>query len=353
MKALIYSLFAVAALFVKRTVNTVKSLLENSILNSQTGSFQITEAFVEGFKNNIYMLAQQKEARLFGKSRMESQNSKVDFYERIGVAEGQEVTERHGDTPINNTPHSRRAVTLSDYDYGDLIDKFDRVRLLIEPQNAYVQAAVMYLNRVKDDIFISAALGNARSGEDGETLVSLPDTQRIVALDAVGSSATLTNLNVDTLRRVNKKFDDADIEDDAMRMFAFTGSQKQSLLSETEVTSSDFASVKALVMGQVDTFLGFKFVRSERLPVTADAEDYDETTGELDDGSGGQSISAGARRCFAWIEDGMLSSVGINLDAQVYPRPDKKMSTQIYVCQSIGAVRMEEEKIVEVLCTES
>lgn len=319
-----------------------------TIMN-QRGSFEITEAFVEGFKNNIYMLSQQKEARLFGRSRVESQNSKTDFYERIGIAEGQEVTERHGDTPINNTPHSRRAVTLSDFDYGDLIDNFDRVRLLIEPQNAYVMAAVAYLNRKKDDIFISAALGNARSGEDGETLTALPDAQRIVALNS--ALTTLTNLNVDTLRRTNKVFDDADVEDDAMRYFAFTGSQKQSLLSETEVTSSDFASVKALVEGRIDTFLGFKFVRTERLPVTAAIVAYDASNGVVG-GAADANVAAGARRCFAWIEDGMLSSMGINLKANVAPRPDKKWSTQIYVCQSVGAVRMEEVKVVEVLCTE-
>lgn len=320
----------------------------SAILNEK-GSFEITEAFVEGFKNNIYMLSQQKEARLFGKSRVESQNSKTDFYERIGIAEGQEVTERHGDTPINNTPHSRRAVTLSDYDYGDLIDNFDRVRLLIEPQNAYVMAAVAYLNRSKDDVFISAALGNARSGQDGETLTALPDAQRLVALSAVGG--TLSNLNVDTLRRVNKVFDDADVEDDSMRYFAYTGSQKQSLLSETEVTSSDFASVKALVMGQVDTFLGFKFVRTERLPVTAAIVAYDDGTGIVG-GAADANVAAGARRCFAYIEDGMISSIGINMKANVAPRPDKKWSTQIYVCQSVGAVRLEEVKVVEVLCTE-
>lgn len=332
----------------KALFSIITALFSARILNER-GSFEITEAFVEGFKNNIYMLSQQKNARLFGKSRIESQNAKTDFYERIGIAEGQEVTERHGDTPINNTPHSRRAVTLTDADYGDLIDKLDRVRLLIEPQNAYVMAAIAFLNRKKDDIFISAALGSARTGEDGETLVSLPEKQRLVALASLGGAAS--NLNVDTLRRVNKTFDDADIDDDAMRYFAFTGSQKQSLLGETEVTSSDYASVKALVEGRVDTFLGFMFVRSERLPVTSATIAYDNSTGKVASG-GGQTLAAGARRCFAWVEDGMISSIGLDIQANVAPRPDKKWSTQIYVCQSVGSVRMEEEKVVEVLCTE-
>lgn len=320
------------------------------VMSNQTGSFSITTAFVEGFKTNIYMLSQQKNARLFGKARMESQDSKTDFYERIGANDGQEVTERHGDTPINNTPHTRRAVTLTDADYGDLIDKLDRVRLLINPDSAYVQTAIAYLNRKKDDIFIAAALGNARSGDDGETLTALPNSQRVIAMTE--GLVALSDLNVATLTRVSRVFDDADVEEDIMRHFAFTGSQKQAMLNQTKATSADYASVKALVEGRIDSFMGFNFTRSERIPVTAAIIAYDASTGIVG-GAADANLAANARRCFAWAEDGMLSSVGKDITARVSERDDKKYSTQIYVCQSVGAVRMEEDKMVEVLCTEA
>lgn len=344
MRFILMALMVVASPFVKLFNFLIEDL---AFLNTQTGSFEITTAFVEGFKSNIYMLSQQKNARLFNKSRQETQNSKTDYYERIGAVDAQEVTNRHGDTPIMNTPHSRRAVTLSDAEYGDMIDKLDRVRLLINPDSSYVQAAVNALNRRKDDVFIAAALGTARAGEDGEILVSLPNKQRIVALSEDLSKAT--NLNVSTLTRVGKVFDDADVEDDDVRYFAYTGSQKQAMLNQEKATSADYASVKALVEGRMDTFLGFIFIRSERLPVTAAALTYD-SNGVV--ASSGTSLSAGARRCFAWVEDGMLSSTGLNLFARVSERADKRYGTQIYVCDSVGAVRMEEEKVVEVLCTE-
>jgi len=102
-------------------------------------SFEITTAFVEGFRNNIYMLAQQKNARLWGKSRNESQNSEVENFERIGETEAEDIVDRHGDTPFMNSQHSRRQVTLQDADWGDLIDKLDRVKMLINPNDAYVK----------------------------------------------------------------------------------------------------------------------------------------------------------------------------------------------------------------------
>ena len=124
-----------------------------SKLGEARGSFEITTAFVEGYKNNIHMLAQQHTPRLFGYSRQEQQASKTDYYERIGITEANDVTERHGDTPINNAPHSRRAVTLKDSDWGDMIDRLDRVRLLINPDDAYVKIAEQEVKQWRDAYF--------------------------------------------------------------------------------------------------------------------------------------------------------------------------------------------------------
>ena len=310
-------------------------------------SFEITQAFVQGYKNNIHMLAQQNTPRLFNRSRQEQQASKTDFHERIGVTDANDVTERHGDTPVNNAPHTRRAVTLKDSDWGDLIDRLDRVRLLINPDDAYVRIAVAALNRKKDDVFIAAAFGVARSGEDGEINVTLPDAQKLPSTDAAGTA--FATLNVKTLRKCMRKFDEAEIEDDDIRYFVFNGAQKEALLGETEITSSDFNSVRALVQGEINTFLGFTFIRSERLPVTAVIN----TTADFADNSvsgGGDTIPAGSDRLLAYTEMAMISATGLDLFVDVGPRRDKKMSTQVFVQQSVGAVRMEEERVIEVQC---
>ena len=316
-------------------------------LSENRGSFSITTAFVEGYKNNIHMLSQQKSSRLFGRSRNEQQASKTDFYERIGVTEANDVTERHGDTPINNAPHTRRAVTLKDKDWGDLIDRLDRVRLLINPDDAYVRIAVAALNRKKDDIFIAAALGNARTGEDGDVNVALPNAQKMISTNAGGTA--LAPLNVKTLRKVMRKFDEAEVDEDDMRYFGFNAAQKEALLGETEITSADFNTVRALVQGEINTFLGFEFVRSERFPVTATSNTAASfANGTVDGGS--DTVPAGSNRLLAWTEMGMISSTGLDLFVDIGPRRDKKMSTQVFVQGSYGAVRMEEERVVEIQC---
>jgi len=325
--------------------------------SSSRGSFEITVAFVEGYKNNIIMLAQQKESRLFSKARQETQSSKADFYERVGVVDAQEILTRHGDTPILNTPHSRRMNTLRDAEYGDMIDKMDRVRLLINPDDAYVQAAVMSLNRFKDDRFIESALGSARAGEDGSTIVALPDTQKLACFDSAGTT-TGVGLTVETIIACGGKYDANDVDESIKKYWAWTNKQKQNLMNLTKATSSDFVSVQALTTGKISEFYGFDFVRSERLPISnpGGALAYNEFNGGVGSelGAGVGSLPTGQGRSnITWAEDGMLSATGVDIFARIAERTDKRFGTQIYAAESVGCTRLEEEKVVEVICFEA
>ena len=64
-------------------------------------------------------------------------------------------TTRHGDTPQIDT-HSRRRVSLVDYEYADLIDNQDKIRTLIDPTSSYALAAAYALGRAQDDEIIAA-----------------------------------------------------------------------------------------------------------------------------------------------------------------------------------------------------
>lgn len=312
-------------------------------------SNQISTAFVDTFRSNIIMLSQQMGSRLERGCRIETQAAKMDFYERVGSVDAQEITTRHGDTPILNTPHTRRAVTLVDAEYGDMIDKMDRVRLLINPDDAYVKAAVNALGRKKDDQIIAAALGNSYGGAAGTTATALPTTQKIAAHD--GTTTTGVNLNVRTLRKVAALFDANEVDEEMKRYFAYTSSQKSALLAETEVTSSDYNTIKSLVNGEINTFMGFEFIRTERLPRSATDITYTVTDGTVAAGTGTITASK-SRRCFAWAEDRMLLSIGSDMVTRIAERADKRFGTQIYVCQSVGSTRLEEVGVIEVDCSE-
>jgi len=309
----------------------------------------IETAFVKQYTANIFHLSQQKGSRLRGYVRNESQRAEVEFFERLGATSALEKLSRHSDTPLVNSQHSRRAVYMRDYEWADLIDKEDMVRTLIDPKNPYVMSAYSALGRTIDEVIIEAALGNAIAGKEGSTPVALPATQFVGAVDTSGSPA-ISNLNVETLIRIKSKFGVNDVDDSIPLHIAVTQAQIDSLLNENKVTSADYAAIKALVYGEVDTFMGFRFHRTQLLPLAGGAYTIDVNTGAVTLSTGNGD---GARRAFAWAEDGLVFSVGKDMLGRISERDDKSYSTQVYACGTWGATRLEEEKVVGVLCTES
>lgn len=301
-------------------------------------SSQITTAFVQQYKAEVQHLSQQQGSRLADKVRLVSQKGESAFYDRLGKATAVRKLVRHSDTPQIDSEHSRRRVTLVDYEWADLLDKEDVRRLLMDPAGEYAQAAVWALGRVKDDVLIAAANGSAWGGQSGSTEVTLPNAQKV---HSVGGAA-LVDANVDWLRAIKKKFDAADVDENIRRYGAITSSQLSSLLDETQITSMDYNSIRALVMGQINTYLGFEFVRTEQLDQQVDALSFDTTTGAA--GSGTSGIAS--RRCPFWAKDGLLLAVSDDIQVEIGPRPDKSYATQVYASLGLGATRMEEVKVV-------
>ena len=311
-------------------------------------SQQIDQNFVDQFSANVMMLAQQKGSRLRPYVRNEMVRAESAFFDRIGPVNPVVKAGRHSNTPQLDTPHSRRMLTLTDYEWADLIDDQDKIRSLNDPTNEYVMAAMWSLGRAIDDEIIEAALGTAQAGKKGQTAVPFPLGQYFAANN--GSAGI--NMNVATLRAMNKKFQQADVPDDQPKYIAVTSSQVESLLADNTLTSSDFNTVKALVGGQVNYFMGFTFIRTERLPVVQAAEGLAATfsSGVVASGS---SNTTGFRKCFAWTQPGLILGVGADMKAKISERDDKSYSTQAYAMMSVGAVRMEEVQVVAALCNEA
>ena len=283
-------------------------------------SSQVTTAFVQQYSANVQMLSQQMGSLLRDKVRVESITGKNAFLDQVGSVTAVEKTSRHSDTPQIDTPHARRRISLSDYEFADLIDQNDKVRLLIDPTSSYAQAAAMAMGRAIDDVIISAALGTAYTGETGST--STANANSI----AHGSGG----LTVAKLRTAKQTLDLSDVDPSIPRHIIVSPRQISDLLNITEVTSADFNTVKALANGEINTYLGFNFIVSNRL-----------------------ALSSTTRSCIAFAQDGIALGIGKDVNARIDERADKSYATQVYYCMSIGATRMEEDKVVEVQCTES
>ncbi|MGB1882258.1 MAG: phage capsid protein, partial [Gammaproteobacteria bacterium] len=144
-------------------------------------SVQITTAFSQQFSSNVALLSQQRGSILRGAVREESVTGEKAFFDQVGAVAAVKRTSRHGDTPLVETPHSRRQVTLETYEWADLIDDADKVRMLIDPTSTYAQAAAAAMGRAIDDEIIAAATGTAKTGKSGSTSTSLPAGQQIAA----------------------------------------------------------------------------------------------------------------------------------------------------------------------------
>ena len=293
-------------------------------------SNQITTAFVQQYSSNVQMLSQQMGSYLRGAVDVESVVGKNAFFDQVGKTTAQLRTSRHADTPQLDTPHSRRRVSLADYEWADLIDNADKVRLLIDPTSSYAKAAAAAMGRAMDDVIIAALGGTAFSGETGSTSVPLPSGQKPYTASQGNDAAG--GLSITKLLEAKKILDLADVDPSIQRYFVCGPTQISNLLGTTQITSSDFNTVKALAQGQVDSFLGFKFIVSNRL--VFDATNTDD------------------RLCYAFTQDAIKLAVGQDVLARIDERADKSYSTQVYYAMSIGATRMEEEKVVQIACDE-
>ena len=146
-------------------------------------STQITTAFVEQYSSNVSMLAQQMGSKLRGAVDVETIRGKNAFFDQIGATAAVVRSTRHGATPQIDTPHSRRRVSLADYEWADLIDDLDKVRMLTDPTSNYAKAAAAAMNRSIDDVIITALNASADTGVAGGTAVALPSSSKFATSD--------------------------------------------------------------------------------------------------------------------------------------------------------------------------
>lgn len=276
-------------------------------------SNQITTAMVEQYKSNVLMLAQQKGSKLRGTVRSEMVTGKNAYFERIGAVDMVDATSRHDDTPQIDTPHSRRRVSLTTSRFADLIDNADKVRTLIDPTSPYAMNAAWAAGRKMDAVIVAALAGNAYSGVAGATTVALPSAQKVAAASA--------GLTIAKLRSAREILLAADVDLEMGATCIINPAGLTDLLSATEITSSDYNTVKALVQGQVDTFLGFKFVVSTQVT---------------------------ALKAYCYAKNAAVLAVGSEPVVRISERADKNYSTQVFVEMDIGATRVEDEGVVEI-----
>ena len=278
-------------------------------------SVTIPAAFVEQFSAQVRILSQQQFSKLRPAVINEAAIGEAVASEFVGGKgiRANVVDTRHGDTPLNNTPHSKRWAYPVDYDYADLIDTEDRVRMLAQPDNAYMRVHAAIMGREIDIEIVRALSGTTKAGKTASEDKALPAGQKI----AQGSK----RLNVDKLRTAKRILDENEVDEMYPRFLALNAQGLQNLLEEEETTSADYNTIRALVAGQLNTYMGFTLIRCERVP---DEKAY--------------AFAQPAVCLKTWREPGTVAD----------RRPDKRNAMQLYTSGTWGACRLEDEMVVEI-----
>lgn len=295
----------------------------------------VTTAFVQQYSTNIAMLLQQQGSRLRGAVMEHGFVGKAaTVVEQFGAVTPVKNLARHSDTPLISTPQDRRWVYPTDYDWADLIDSQDKLRMLIDPTGPYTQAGVMAMGRAMDDEIINGFFGTNNTGENGTTAVTFPSAQIVAA--NVGASAN-TGLNVAKLRAAKKLLMQAEVDIDNDQLFvAITAQQHDNLLNEVQAISLDYTDRPVLVEGRIRSFMGFNFIHSERIP---GGPSY-----------AGSVNTGGLYYVPCWAKSGLALGMWNDVQASVDKRPDKRNSWQVYVTATVGACRTEEKRCVQINC---
>lgn len=218
-----------------------------------------------------------------------------------------------------------RHISLKTEHWCDCLDVRDEIKKLNQKSSAYVLNAAYALGRKKDQRIIEAALGTAYTGRNGQDEVAFPLGQKIDADYREDGGTGNTGLTLDKLRVAREMLDDADVDDMEEKIIVLTAKQMSNLLRSTEVTSSDYTKVRDVLNGHVDSFLGFEFIRVSSLIMPKNS-------------------------CFVWAKSGLLMATSGEVITDIYPIKDKRNTAQLYASLGIGASRMDENKVIEILC---
>ena len=253
-------------------------------------------------------------------SHVGKQASPVD---QVGSIEMQSVTSRFAPMGRVDAAVDRRWVFPSDYDLPQLIDEYDKLRLLIDPSSTYVQNAVLAAGRQFDKLICTAFTGTAKTGETGGTSTVFTAANEV----DVATGGANSKLNVAKIKAVKELMMANHVDFDMEEAYiGITAADHASLLNEIQVISSDFNSRPVLVDGKVTEFLGFKFVHCELIETQL---------------AGSNEVTLPV-----WVKSGMYLGVWNDIKNSVSRRNDLQGEPwQVYTQLTAGATRLEEDKV--------
>jgi hypothetical protein len=275
----------------------------------------ISTAFVAQFDAEVKQ-AYQAAGKLFGTVRTKTGVvGSTHRFPKLGKGLAQPRIPQTDVIPMN-VQHSNVTATLEDWSAPEYSDIYDLQKINFDERKELKMAIASAMGRRMDQLVIDALDAGASATQVDDNI-----------------GGTNSNLNTAKLRRAKRLLDAAGVPA-TDRYFVHSAIGLEGLLGTTEATSSDYNSVKALVSGEVDTWLGFKFIMIE------------------DRVEGGISVASNIRKNFAFHKQALGLAVGIDMRTEMNYIPEKT-SWLINGMFSAGAIGIDSDGIIEVLSYEA
>lgn len=298
----------------------------------------ITEQQKYDYMEGLRFVAQQAEARLMPYVTPVSLKGEATSFDRIGKATGlSQVTTRFPTTPHNDSAYDRRWMIRESWHTAEKIDNEDQINMMSDPSSYAVQAKIMELKRRKDQTIINNIAASVQQGKTpGASSAATLGVGQQIAVDYVYNvSATNTGMTVDKIIRAGQIFNANDVMDGDLRVLVMGPQQLTDLMHDERFTSKDFVNDHKFEVengSMAIPFYGFNLLVHNLLPVNADT---DVTT------------------CYAWAKSGVFFGTAKETEIKYSERDDLSYTPQFYLRASFGAMRHDEEKVVQILADNS
>lgn len=284
----------------------------------------VDQAFITQFSDNIHTLVREHGSKLRSIVPVENAKGEKHMFERIDKVTVSELTSRNTVVDPTDAAHSRRMATVRRYASRILLDDLDKLKMLIDPTSEYAKAIADAHGANFDQVVYDALTGTAATGKDGSGTQAFDTSNQQIAHGSAG-------LTVAKFNQALRILESNEIDIDRVRLYATIGALGiEDLLGDTtnQITSFDFQDGKVLANGRMPSFRGVNIIRTQRVP--------DETAGTT-------------RRALLFTEDACKVAVAEDMALRVDERIDLAHVQQVTGYMMLGAVRMEEKKVVDVL----
>jgi len=223
-------------------------------------------------------------------------------------------------TPMD-IDHARQTATMQNWNAPEYTDIFDQAEVNFDEKTELAKTIAKAIGRREDQIIIDTVAGiTYATTNDGDA-------------DTGFSNTVATNFTLDTIRTAKAHHDDIEAESEG-RFICVRAAALQKLLEDSTVTSTDFNTVRALVNGELNTFMGFEFkVIGSRT-------------------EGGLPGAAAVRQAFTWQKTAVGLAVGIDLKTTIdwVAQKTSWLANGIY---KAGAVAREPQGITRIIYDET